>query len=117
MGRKKVQKKKGRSTVLVNTETGEKLYVPLDDTMDLSETGISLFFERVYNFFKWESYLLFFKQEGVPNIMLKALPDQIKEMLVPQLTTHPDLLKCFMEATTDALAILEERGTKETHLT
>lgn len=37
MGRKKVQKKKGRSTVLVNTETGEKLYVPLDDTMDLTQ--------------------------------------------------------------------------------
>ena len=116
MGRKKVQKEKGRSTVLVNTETGEKLYVHLDDTMDLSETGISLFFEGVYKFFKWESYLLLFKQAGVPNIMLKALPDQIKEMLVPQLTTHPDLLKCFMEATTEALDILRERGTKESYL-
>ena len=116
MGRKKAKKIKGQSTVLVNTVTGEKLYVNLDETVDLSETGISLFFERVCKFFKWESYLVFFKQKDVPNIMVKALPDQVKELLVPQLISHPDLLTCVIDAVNEALGILQAKGTKKSYL-
>ncbi len=116
MAKKKAKKKTGGATVLIDKETGEKLYVPLDDILDLTETDLSLFFEKLHKFLKWESYLMFFKQEGIPQIMIKALPEQIREMLVPQLINHPDLLEIFTEVVTEALEIIKEKGTKETNL-
>lgn len=103
MTKSKIKKQKGQTRIMVNRETGEKFGIQFDDSIDLSETDFSKFFEEAFKFFKFESYLMFWQQEEIPQIMLKALPDQMQQMLVPCLVRCPDVLECFIKAVNEAM--------------
>ena len=114
MSKKKIKRTKGEMIVVTNTKTGEKFSIQLDDTLDLTETGISKFLEKAFKFFKFESYLMFFSQEEIPQIMLKAFPEQMQKMLVPILMRYPDVSEQLAKAIVESQEMLEQKK-KEIH--
>jgi hypothetical protein len=51
---------------------------------------------------------------GVPQLVIMAVPDQMREMVLPWLLMQPELLQCFMGITGEAVRTIKESGDEPT---
>jgi len=109
---KKGKVKKNRHIGITRKDTGERFIVNLNDTLDLTEEGMSKFFKEFFEFAEVGTYLCLFYQKDVPMIMLKAMPEQMNNLLVAIFKTYPEILEHAMKAIDNVLKIYGEKAEK-----